>query len=78
MRQWIWNALVCFDRFANVLLMGKRDETISARAGLARNNGKMWGCILCQLLNKIDQDHCDKAIKTDRTDAEQALLDERL
>jgi hypothetical protein len=50
-------------------------ETISARAGKAAKRGKKWGCILCKILNWIETDHCNKAIKNDIIRA-QAVIDD--
>jgi hypothetical protein len=44
-------------------------ETFSRRAGLARNAGKGWGCVVCRILDwgwlKITgvRDHCTNAVK---------------
>lgn len=55
-----WNALVGFDQTLNALTGGSEDQTISARAYEAQGKGKAWGCVLCKLLDLIDNDHCKK------------------
>lgn len=50
-----------FDQLGNVALNGSEDETISSRAGRARENGKRWGCVLCKFLDWLDPDHCNKS-----------------
>ena len=62
----LMRSLVALDSFLNVLLFdGLPDETISARAATAMRQGKRWGCVLCGLLDKIDPNHCEKAIAGD-------------
>lgn len=74
---WLWRVLIAFDRFANVVTFGKPNQTISSRAALARNNKRYWGCLLCWLLEKLDPNHCDEALKTDEADAEQVIRSEK-
>jgi hypothetical protein len=62
MKQYIWNILIAFDQFWNAILGGNPHETISARADKAMIAGKLWGCLLCKLLSKIQKDHCQKAV----------------
>lgn len=58
---WLMRVLIALDRLANAILRGKDRETISSRAGRARDEGKRWGCILCRLLDWIEAGHCDKS-----------------
>lgn len=67
LRGWGWRIAKGLDQFANVILMGAEDETISSRAHKARLKGKAWGCILCALLDKLDRDHCAKSVEWDET-----------
>lgn len=64
MKRYFWNILVSLDQFANTVLGGDPDETISSRAGKRQRKGKLayW---LCRALNWIDSSHCDKAIEPD-------------
>lgn len=63
---WGKSVAVAFDQFVGVALgITRPGETISARAGLARRKGKMWGCIICRLLDFIERDHCELAIAAD-------------
>ena len=41
--KWIWNILIAFDRGVNALLGGDPEETLSSRAGKARNADQAWG-----------------------------------
>lgn len=61
-----WRLSVSFDQLANAAGNGDPDETISSRAGKARNMGRRWGCVLCKLLDKLDPGHCDRFIERDR------------
>lgn len=57
-----WNMAIAYDQFLNATANGDPDETISSRAGKARDEGKAWGCILCKwFLDRIEKDHCSKA-----------------
>jgi len=53
------------DEFANTLLGGAPGDTISGRAGRAAEDGRVWGRVLCYLLNLVDKNHCPKAIEND-------------
>jgi hypothetical protein len=58
------NALYSLDQLGNACLGGGPDETISSRAGRAISEDRCYGCkCLCWLLNKIDPDHCSKAVE---------------
>lgn len=65
MKQYLWNILISLDQFANTVLGGSPDETISSRAGKAMREGKVWGCVLCRFLNLFENEHCAKSIETD-------------
>jgi len=68
---YIHKVLIALDQFGSVVIGGKTDQTLSGRAGLARNNGKRWGCIVCSVLGFITRsDHCSKAIIGDQRRAE--------
>ena len=70
--KWIWNVLIAFDRFANALFAGDPEETISSRAGKARNEDKVWGKALCPVLDWLDPDHCASSI--DFTEGDDAVF----
>ena len=57
---------VSLDQLANTALNGDMDETISSRAGRAiRDKDKRntwWACPLCFVLDKLDENHCEKSI----------------
>lgn len=61
-RGYFHNLLVAIDELVNAITLGDRDETISSRAGKARDEGKEWGCVLCRFLNIFDDGHCTKAV----------------
>ncbi len=61
-----WALSVAFDQLANAAANGDPDETISSRAGKARQMGRRWGCVLCKLLDELDPGHCDRFIERDR------------
>lgn len=52
-----------------VLLCDPKVETFSRRAGLARDAGKRWGCIVCKVLDWAalkffgQKDHCTAAVQ---------------
>lgn len=66
MKKYLYNILIGIDQLANAILGGDPDETISSRMGkhLARKDCPICN-LLCSLLNKIQPDHCIKAIEPD-------------
>lgn len=62
-KKYFWNVLLGLDQFANSMLGGSPNETISSRADKAMREGKRWGCILCRLLSLIQKDHCQKSVE---------------
>lgn len=63
--QYFFNLLVAFDQLANTFLGGDPDETVSSRAAKAADNGTKWGCVLCKLLDYVDNGHCGRYIERD-------------
>lgn len=49
--------LIALDQFANVLIGGHPDETISARAARAAENGERWGIGMSKFLDLFQRDH---------------------
>lgn len=64
-KKWIWNILISIDQLANTLTGGDPDETICSRAAKAMREKKVWGCILCKLLDFYEKDHCVKSLEED-------------
>lgn len=62
LRRIVWLLLVLLDVSLNRIFNG-RVETISSRAGRARNSGRKWGCVLCGWLDYLDPGHCERAIR---------------
>lgn len=58
-----WNVAKMIDETCNVDANGRVNQTISARAAIAKNAGRRWGCILCRLLDWIQTNHCTDALK---------------
>lgn len=73
MKAYIKRVLVAFDVFCNVVLGGNMDETISARAGRAKDNGWKWGIWLADLLNWIQPYHVQLAILHDKQRADRVI-----
>jgi hypothetical protein len=59
-----WRIAVGYDRVANAATGGQDTETISSRANRGRKEGNRGWCLLCQLLDRIDPDHCRKSAGT--------------
>lgn len=56
---------VAADQLANAAFNGSEDETISSRAwrhSQLNDDRECWAVWLCWLLNKIDEDHCEKSV----------------
>jgi hypothetical protein len=58
---YVHRALVGVDQFANVLLGGNPDETISSRAQRAANRGDLLGKFTSWWLSKLQSSHGYKA-----------------
>jgi len=58
-----WKIAVGYDQLGNVAFGGDPDETISSRAARARRAGRRWGCVLCGLLDRFDQGHCERYLE---------------
>ncbi|WP_334130154.1 hypothetical protein [Sneathiella sp.] len=65
MGQYFFSLFVSLSQFANTILAGDPDETISSRAGKAKREGRVWGCLLCRFLDLFDRKHCEKSIEED-------------
>lgn len=61
----VWTVLLALDISVNRLFNG-RIETVSSRAGRARDHGKAWGTGLCDVLESIQPGHCTNAQKNPR------------
>ena len=35
-------------------------KTLSSMAAVARNRGKKWGCVLCNIFDTLHAQHCDR------------------
>jgi hypothetical protein len=60
MKQYLYDVASSFDVFINVLLGGKRFQSISARLYTRGDIISRW---IRKLLDTIDEDHCSKAYK---------------
>jgi hypothetical protein len=57
-----WQVALANDRALNGALGGSGAETVSSHAARARDEGRLWGCILCNwVLDKIQPGHCNDA-----------------
>jgi hypothetical protein len=74
---YIKRCLVGFDQFANVVIGGTNDETISARAGRLRFlHPYTWG-FLAKALDIIQYQHVEGAITHDEQRAEEVVKEEK-
>lgn len=64
-RRYGLNVLVSLDQFVNTLFGGDPDETISSRAAKAAARGRLWGRLLCRLLDSIDPGHSSSNVEPD-------------
>lgn len=69
MKQYFWNVLIGIDQFANTIIGGDPDETISSRAGKAAT--RCQACrYLCRVLHWFDKNHCVESIENNEGDHE--------
>jgi hypothetical protein len=65
------NILISIDQFANTILGGSPDETISSRVGRNAIQGKKWALIAEKVINWIfwdlvkEENHCRNRIEWD-------------
>lgn len=57
------NILLAYDRLFNASANDSTVETMSKRAALAKQAGKLWGKAMCKFLNLFQKDHCSIALK---------------
>ena len=55
---WRLAVFVAADQLMNALAFGDAHATISSRAYIATLKKKRWACVLCRVLDRIQQDHC--------------------
>ena len=61
------NILIWLDIGVNVLLLGGSPyETLSSRIGKRRDKGDKWACVVCRVLDWVDERHCSTAQVDDR------------
>jgi hypothetical protein len=63
--KYVMGVLIGLDQWANTVLGGDPDETISSRAGKSKRQGGRLGKWLCKGLDLIDPGHCEDAIEPD-------------
>lgn len=64
--RYIWNILIAIDQFANTILGGDPDETISSRMGKLIAERKCRLCkMICRVLDWFEIHHCQKSVETD-------------
>ena len=56
-----WVLAIAFDQLVNAATGGDPDETISSRAARGRDMRLPQWCLLCKLLDAIEDDHCNKS-----------------
>jgi hypothetical protein len=66
-----------YDRLGNAVTNGKATDFISTRAHIARAKKRRWGCVLCRILDAIEEDHCANSPLTveQKNDIEHALYE---
>lgn len=57
-----WRLAIAFDSLCNAVFGGNHTQTISERAGKAKEES-LTACVLCKFLDLFDKDHCEKMKK---------------
>jgi hypothetical protein len=76
LRAYLSSVLIAFDLFGNVVLLG-RWYTISSRAMLGKLRGDRWWSLLYRLLDRLQANHCEEALRGDIARSEESLRDLR-
>lgn len=63
-RAYLWNIVIAADQFANTLLAGDPDETISTRAAKHPKN-PIWR-LLGRVMDAIDPGHMQRALEQEK------------
>ena len=67
---YVSNVMVGIDQIINTLFFGEPDETISSRAGKARELGSYKWTLVAEFVDVIcwmfERDHCRKSMERDR------------
>lgn len=53
-----WEIVKAYDRLGNAAMNGDGHETLSSRANRGREENERWACVLCKILDKIQENHC--------------------
>lgn len=73
--KYITKVLLGLDQFANTIIGGAPDETISARAGRLRNQpglvSRLWWTPLSKILDRIQPNHVELAIEHEEDGSQQ-------
>ena len=76
LRLWLYNSLVAFDEFCNCLFLGGApSDTISGRAERGAEDGKPAWKFLAGLLDHVQPNHCETALKNDEQGRHTEALD---
>lgn len=59
------NHLIALDKYANSILGGHYNQTISHRLGVRMENGCKASKVACSILDCFDEGHCQKSIERD-------------
>jgi hypothetical protein len=72
---YVFKSLLYLDMFLCALIWRDADVTISSMTGLElkRPKPRLWARLLGGALNRIQKDHCQKAIRSDIARAQAAL-----
>jgi hypothetical protein len=54
--------IIAMDRLFNAATGGNGKETLSSRSGRLQKENVKWACVLCNFLDKLEKDHCNKSI----------------
>jgi hypothetical protein len=64
LKVYLLNLIYVLGLVLNTIFLGDPDETMSSRMGKKAERGDCWLCkTLCGWIDKIDQRHCQDAIK---------------
>lgn len=80
--KWVGAVLIALNQLGNAMLGGQPDMAISARIGLARDNGSKAAVVWCHVLDWIDPrdgdgprgDHCAMSVDVWRERTRQRML----
>lgn len=61
-RGYLYSVCCALGILLNAVCGGEAKQTLCTRGALAQRSGKRWGCVLCQIAERLDPGHCSRSL----------------